>query len=742
MSNRLKESVKRLKEPLERQQYPDFQYSKLDASTQEIRLVTILPGVFREPIRVEISHAPLVPPEPKVKSQRWTLEELRKTVPEDWRVVETIEDRIIFITIVDGKFTTSWNHPDPDFPCEAYGDRYLPQHESIKSQFEALSYVWGDEREKNTVVVHDPGARITILRIRPNLAVALRHLRHMSEPRVMWIDALCINQMDDKERSEQVQRMGQIFSLAQRVVAWLGAGSSDSRLALTTLEQLAEKVEVTTDGSMLPLPGSADVDILDPGKGLQFEKRIWAALSGIFQRKWFMRLWILQEIQLANKYSIIQCGDDGIPWPLFEKGVKLLDLNDRDHPPELLVPLFDAVRTCDRSTQLPLELLLNSSGFRDYSEPADRTYGLLNLITPRLAQSVQVNYSLSIMELFGDVFWAHVDLTRRLNLLRFSDGALRASDTSAWPSWLPDLRNCGSTVCPDVETSFSTASMSASHISHISSSEIQVAGFQVATISSVKALNIRNTRGVTSFIQGRGLESLRATPYVAGGTRLDANLQALALGCLQPRFPHHDCITLQTLKKAVVPAGDERNAIGNEADRYSEHYLGRLLYKKALFDTREGYIGIARQSVQPDDQVFILLGCEIPVILRQTPRNTYELASSCYMHGVMDGETVLGPLQQPWEIRNKRFGDQHVTTYYNTETDVWQSEDPRLKAIPLPPEWEPMDWKRTRDDPSNCCMFRNRITGEVINSDPRLSMEALNERGLPGGRNIEMLTLV
>ena len=58
-------------------------------------------------------------------------------------------------------------------------------------------------------------------------------------------------------------------------------------------------------------------------------------------------------------------------------------------------------------------------------------------------------------------------------------------------------------------------------------------------------------------------------------------------------------------------------------------------------------------------------------------------------------------------------------------------EDPRLVGIPLPPGWVPVaDWEKTRDDPHDCERYYKKQTGEVINSNPRLLPEALQERGL------------
>jgi hypothetical protein len=75
-------------------------------------------------------------------------------------------------------------------------------------------------------------------------SIALRHLRHRSEPRSMWVDAICISQKDDQERSKQVASMFAIYAVARRVLMWLGPAGSESDDALVLLKSLSEEFEV------------------------------------------------------------------------------------------------------------------------------------------------------------------------------------------------------------------------------------------------------------------------------------------------------------------------------------------------------------------------------------------------------------------------------------------------------------------------------------------------------------------
>lgn len=87
---------------------------------------------------------------------------------------------------------------------------------------------------------HD-GSHITyICKVTTNLKSALQHLRTPTMPRMIWIDALCINQEDDAERGHQVRQMDQIYRNCSRVCIWLGDAEDDSDLAMELINSIRE----------------------------------------------------------------------------------------------------------------------------------------------------------------------------------------------------------------------------------------------------------------------------------------------------------------------------------------------------------------------------------------------------------------------------------------------------------------------------------------------------------------------
>jgi Heterokaryon incompatibility protein (HET) len=72
-----------------------------------------------------------------------------------------------------------------------------------------------------------------------NLYVALSYLQDQDIPRIIWVDAVCINQSDDVEKSLQLRLMAEIYAKASRVIVWLGEAYSASNEALEAIRQAA-----------------------------------------------------------------------------------------------------------------------------------------------------------------------------------------------------------------------------------------------------------------------------------------------------------------------------------------------------------------------------------------------------------------------------------------------------------------------------------------------------------------------
>jgi hypothetical protein len=104
---------------------------------------------------------------------------------------------------------------------------------SENPRYEALPYVWGNPEQWRTISVNGHAFTATF-----NLDVTLRHLRHALDPRILWVDAICINQFNKKEKSHQVQLMHHIYASASQVLVWLGESDVDIDRAIDFLLSL------------------------------------------------------------------------------------------------------------------------------------------------------------------------------------------------------------------------------------------------------------------------------------------------------------------------------------------------------------------------------------------------------------------------------------------------------------------------------------------------------------------------
>lgn len=101
--------------------------------------------------------------------------------------------------------------------------------------YEALSYCWGTEAKPKLLMVHDEVQAIT-----QNLHDALVQLRYRDFARLLWVDAICINQSDDREKESQIPMMGEIFAKAKSVLVWLGPATDHSTELLDSLRSAGD----------------------------------------------------------------------------------------------------------------------------------------------------------------------------------------------------------------------------------------------------------------------------------------------------------------------------------------------------------------------------------------------------------------------------------------------------------------------------------------------------------------------
>ncbi|KAK7182227.1 hypothetical protein PSPO01_11700 [Paraphaeosphaeria sporulosa] len=177
----------------------------------------------------------------------------------------------------------------------------------IKFGYEALSYVWGTAQNPSRAYVSCSNASSQgVISIGQNLDVALRHLRYETEPRRLWIDALCIDQTNLNERSSQVSIMDKVYSIATRTVAWLGPNRNSDE-TITLLQGLSQIVEFEFPFRQIRPIAEDPAGWADSSVPMPWHEDQLRDILTFIARPYFGRVWIQQELLLARDIEF-QCG--------------------------------------------------------------------------------------------------------------------------------------------------------------------------------------------------------------------------------------------------------------------------------------------------------------------------------------------------------------------------------------------------------------------------------------------------
>ncbi|KAL5316368.1 hypothetical protein ACEPPN_015413 [Leptodophora sp. 'Broadleaf-Isolate-01'] len=253
--------------------------------------------------------------------------------------------------------------------------------------YEALSYVWGDARETLPIYVHNDRFPVTV-----NLHAALSRLRDHSFERIIWVDAICINQKNLQEQSQQVQLMAKIYCSAHRVIVWLGEEA------------------VGLEGALEDIRLAANKELTERSKKEINEQ----AILNLLQRPWFQRIWVLQEVAAA-RHVVIMCGSIEIDGYTFCLGLKSLKLSYTASPELQTVPsvtylMEQASLRSKYTTNLPgrfslnvrcLAELIDMFHTRKASDVRDKVYALLGMSSDDPGETdLRPDYEISWKELF------------------------------------------------------------------------------------------------------------------------------------------------------------------------------------------------------------------------------------------------------------------------------------------------------------------------------------------------------
>jgi hypothetical protein len=575
------------------------------------------------------------------------------------------------------------------------------------TSYEALSYAWGKcDSLPAAVFLGDQDINVTF-----SLQQALTALRLATTTRYLWIDAISINQNDLIEREYQVSLMSMIYRNASRVIVWLGkASTTDDSKSLEDTEDEFGMVCTIVNGnqevagwrpqayySLIDDTGAArkrlntttgetscsDADV--SGELSPFFRKL---IVNLFNRDWFWRLWVFQEIILAT-YAIARIGQAEIDWRWIGRAAAILRTNHHHLCQELSVGgvsnaylMFRYSRQSDLpAVQTAFLRLLRLTRQFEVTDPRDRIYGLLGITTsdsqPETGELfMKPDYSINPDQLWRLVAMKSLRLTNDLSLLSCVQHYQSSTNSSAVPkeadvskiaetkpgllaSWIPDWRQAARTTLSawDEEEAFNAAKGYPRSMRYQCTSDVLVLkGMAVGSVALVIEPDLRPDQNLTNlkhlfarpdssthFFADQKARHLLISTQLAGsdsyGGLADTDEGILFYKCAEFAKLYENPRSLPRVDLSGFASGLAVRTIKR---------MAQVCERRLLFMTTNGFLGLGSDTICASYEVAVLGGGETPFILRSgrhqgssdQARSGYTLVGECYVEGLMKGEAV------------------------------------------------------------------------------------------------------
>ena len=537
----------------------------------------------------------------------------------------------------------------------------------LAPNYEAISYVWGDPTAK--IGIRCSGQSLGITK---SLHTALKHLRLQDRERMLWADAICINQGDVDERSSQVTIMKEIYSRAQCVLIWLGEETERDQGALRELNHLYEILSGLPEGAGRAISHSYGGD-----EWVSLLKRVAEGcrkepVGYLLELPWFQRAWVIQEASIA-KMAIIIHGRETILWDMFR--FVAFKMKQYHLIPSWRNQYFEdtcqhVATTFDSNAHTELFTLLSCArNFCRSTDPRDRLYALLGLAQDTSITSVIPDYRKEPEQVFREFTiselqrgsLAHLSAT---TYLRDDPGGLRL------PSWVPDWTRC---VDPDPFTSFSALPFAASGATspmltiNSHTNVLCIKGLVCGLIRKVipktfkdygpdegssnhnTLLFLMNCHDIVFGLDCISKEFTRSDAYLGFCRALcsDIEFEGRPLSEIAVRLstfyveevrnlaveflrslPGVSRVEYQSPRESVVPFMD----FVTQVLTWSQH--------RRLCVLGAGDIGWVPKKASVGDLVCLFYGAKVPHVLHPLPDGSFELLGECYLQNHMLGEAL------------------------------------------------------------------------------------------------------
>ncbi|XMA14771.1 hypothetical protein WAI453_007562 [Rhynchosporium graminicola] len=536
-------------------------------------------------------------------------------------------------------------------------------------EYEAISYAWGNAKDLEVIICE--GKEIKVTR---NLHSGLCHLRYLDRSRILWADAICINQTDIPERSSQVTQMLKIYQTAKTVIVWLGPDSPENyaKYAIDSIQTIAaflcQKVGISVSdlGSIgdlyqevifknrefLPLPNECHFS----------NEYMWKALIWFYSHSYFTRVWAVQEIN-ANNARVLHCGTATTDWDsvaLVAGYIIMETAFSKRFGFTGAKCWFAAIMTTDRIRQPKnwLSMLYLTSNFAS-SDPRDQIYGLRGLMhLSGGAKLVAPDYGKSEVEVYRDSVEAGFIHFQNTDVLLYCTGF-------GTPSWIPRwdrpmlFRNpfrfgkslpwkpAGETKPVwSIDGPTNVLSLSGFIVDHVKQSAMY--DESLFGNASIRGDGKKDLKQIWQKILTTIDQSHIKRPFTAG--ILTAVADSLSFGLDDTSEPADDRLLLHNFiayLKLVLDEKTYNKYIPADLTEDAKHANGLDFGKpvwdftypeSSLFLTDSGLVGCCISTTEPGDIVFVAFGSKFPLVLRPAGGVHFLLRGFAYVHGIMYGE--------------------------------------------------------------------------------------------------------
>jgi hypothetical protein len=567
----------------------------------------------------------------------------------------------------------------------------------------ALSYTWGDPSICKTIQIESvDGKSRKTFEVTVNLEQALRYFRQENHPVRLWADAICIDQTNDTEKTEQVQQMRDIYGKSTSAIVWLGPAAADSDNAMDALDRVGKEaleagiLDLRKDDFLSwPHPDpdgrrsakQRAIDDLAHLSGIDFPHQ---ALKLLSERNYWTRVWIVQEISVPREVTFM-CGYKRLSFRHFAAAIIFLgfrrrvvlrnttaaDLSDQVRGPALttmlstypnpaLGVLIGARRKYQRETGVPetlMELLVrgcvvasSSESDRKASDRRDRIYGLLGLSSDAEDLNIRPDYSKTTEQGYANVARVLIE-HGYTDILSWCQTPKKLKDL---PSWVPDFSSPIRDPCGEPQK-FGLFSASGQHAvfslpidSCYRSNVLALAGTGVDTIISTGCLW---APGLDCDFKYNAADALfmdiekfcQLSQGFSSTISQDTEKWAEAvwrIPCADQKFTANarrrrassTAIRGYHELKQRIAGSSELQDQLHSTDCQGYVIAMEYLHNRRPFLSTKGYVGLIPAHSEPGDLICIIFGAIVPFVLRKLQNGQYELIGEAYVHGIMDGE--------------------------------------------------------------------------------------------------------